>query len=173
MSDDKGARPCLFRRAYIGLGANLGEPHAQVLRAFDLIEDIPGVTPVARSSLYRSAPLGPGPQPDYCNAACAIDTASTPEALLQRLQAIEHALGRERPRVRWAPRCIDLDLLHVEGAARVGGALTLPHPELHKRNFVLAPLAEIAPTLEVPGLGRIDALARALGEVGLARWELV
>ena len=159
-------------RAYIGLGANLDDPPAQLRRALALIADTPGIELLKQSSLYRSAPLGPGPQPDYCNAACAIDTALAPEALLQRLHAIEAELGRERPPVRWVPRVIDLDLLHVEGVAREG-APTLPHPEAHRRNFVLVPLAEIAPDLELPGLGRVGQLAADGGCVGLSLWREV
>lgn len=157
-------------RAYIGLGANLDDPPAQLREALALIAREPGLRLVAQSSFYRSAPVGPGPQPDYCNAACAVETTLEPDALLTRLHAIERALGRERPPVRWAPRRIDLDLL-CYGAVRMSTArIVLPHPELARRNFVVVPLAEIAPHLELPGLGRIDALERSLGREGLALW---
>ena len=159
-----------MRRAYIGLGANLQDPPAQLRQALALIEQSAGVRPVATSTFYRSAPLGPGPQADYCNAVCAVDTTLAPGTLLTRLHAIEREMGRERPPVRWAPRLIDLDLLHYEGVSLKTARITLPHPELHRRNFVVAPLAEIAPDLELPGLGRVDALARQLGCEGLSVW---
>jgi len=158
-------------RAYIGLGANLDDPAAQLRRALALIAAGPDVALVAQSSFYRSAPLGPGVQPDYCNAVCAVDTALSPDALLTRLHRIERDLGRERPPVRWAPRRIDLDLLHYEGVTMKAARIVLPHPELQRRNFVVVPLAEIAPELELAGIGRIDALARQLGKAGLSPWQ--
>lgn len=162
-------------RAYIGLGANLQDPAAQLREALRRIGQLQAVRLVCASSLYRSAPLGPwgeqGPQPDYCNAVCAVDSELAPDDLLSALHSIERGMGRERPPQRWAPRLIDLDLLHVEGVRQRTGRLTLPHPELHKRNFVLAPLAEIAPDLELPHLGRVSELARARGTAGLALWN--
>jgi len=157
-------------RAYIGLGANLQDPPAQLRQALALIAQEAGVQLVAQSSFYRSAPLGPGAQPDYCNAACVVDTTLDPEALLTRLHAIERALGRERPPVRWAPRRIDLDLLHYDGVQCATPRLTLPHPELHRRNFVVVPLAELAPDLALPGAGIVANLATALGREGLEVW---
>jgi 2-amino-4-hydroxy-6-hydroxymethyldihydropteridine diphosphokinase len=160
-------------RAYVGLGANLGNPREQVREALRRMAAAPGIRVLAQSALWRSAPLGPAGQPDYCNAACVVETALSPEALLAALHAIERAMGRQRPPERWAPRLIDLDLLHYEGEARSGGGLTLPHPEAHLRNFVMTPLAEVAPGLVLPGAGTVAELARALGQDGLARWELV
>jgi 2-amino-4-hydroxy-6-hydroxymethyldihydropteridine diphosphokinase len=157
-------------RAYVGLGANLGDPAAQLSRALALLSGSPGLRVVARSSFYRSAPLGPGAQADYCNAVCALDTSLGPERLLTRLHEVERALGRERPPQRWAPRLIDLDLLLYGRLRRRHTRVRLPHPELHRRNFVVVPLAEIAPGLEVPGHGRVAALARRLGREGLSRW---
>jgi 2-amino-4-hydroxy-6-hydroxymethyldihydropteridine diphosphokinase len=161
-----------MRRAYIGLGANLEDPPAQLRRALAAIAAEPGARLVAQSAFYRSAPLGPGAQPDYCNAVCAVDTSLDPDALLTRLHAIERAMGRARPPVRWAPRLIDLDLLHYDGAQCATPRITLPHPELHRRNFVLVPLAEIAPDLELPGLGIAANLAAALGREGLSAWPV-
>lgn len=157
-------------RAYIGLGANLGDPPRQVRDALSRMAQVPGLELVACSSLYRSEALGPGPQADYCNAACAVETVLAPERLLHALHAVEREMGRERPPQRWAPRLIDLDLLHYEGVQVRGESLSLPHPELARRNFVLVPLAEIAPALEIPGLGRAEALAAAAGRDGLALW---
>jgi 2-amino-4-hydroxy-6-hydroxymethyldihydropteridine diphosphokinase len=162
-------------RAYIGLGANLQDPAAQLREALRRIGQAPGLRLISVSSLYRSAPLGPageqGPQPDYCNAVCAVDSRLSPDELLSALHKVEREMGRERPPQRWAPRLIDLDLLHVEGVQQQTARLTLPHPELHKRNFVLAPLAEIAPELELPELGRVSKLAQDLGTAGLALWN--
>ena len=157
-------------RAYLGLGANLDDPPAQLRRALELIGAGPEVRLIAQSSFYRSAPLGPGEQPDYCNAACAVDTTLSPDDLLSRLHAIERQMGRERPPVRWAPRRIDLDLLHYERVELKTPRLVLPHPELHRRNFVAVPLAEIAPDLELPGVGPVAALAQRLGREGLSIW---
>ena len=157
-------------RTYIGLGANLGHPPGQLNAALTHIAARPRVRLVAQSSFYRSAPLGPAGQPDYCNAACSVDTDLTPDDLLTALHAIERDMGRQRPPVRWAPRLIDLDLLHVEGVSLRTARLTLPHPELARRNFVLVPLAEIAPTLVLPGLGKVKDLARDIGSAGLQRW---
>lgn len=161
-------------RAYIGLGANLGDPPAQLRAALARIAALEGTTLTAQSGFFRSAPLGPPdgkkPQAHYCNAVCEVETALGAEQLLEQLHAIEIALGRQRPPERWAPRLIDLDLLIYDALQRSGKGLQLPHPELHKRNFVLAPLAEIAPDLVVPGQGRVADLAAAAGRAGLARW---
>jgi 2-amino-4-hydroxy-6-hydroxymethyldihydropteridine diphosphokinase len=159
------------RRAYVGLGANLGDPPAQLREALRLIGARPGIRVTATSKFYRSAPLGPGAQPDYCNAVCAADTDLNPDRLLTHLHEVERQMGRERPPQRWAPRLIDLDLLCYEQVkAMHTSRITLPHPEMHKRNFVLVPLAEIAPELEIPGLGIAADLARVLGRDGLAIW---
>lgn len=157
-------------RVYLGLGANLGTPAAQVERALALIAALPDTTLLARSSLYRSDPVGPAGQPDYCNAACVIDTRLTPLALLDAVQGIEQEAGRIRDGIRWAARLLDIDLLHVEGLKLSTPQLSLPHPHLQERNWVLVPLAEIAPALDIPGLGAISELASAIGSAGLRRW---
>lgn len=158
------------RRAYVGLGANLQDPPAQLREALRLIGARPGMRVAATSSFYRSAPLGPGPQPDYCNAVCAVDTDLNPDRLLTHLHDVERQMGRERPPQRWAPRLIDLDLLLYGQLRMKTSRITLPHPELHRRNFVAVPLAEIAPDLDIPGVGRVAELAAALGRDGLAPW---
>lgn len=158
------------RRAYIGFGANLGDPPAQVAAAARALSRLPGVRAVLASRLYRSAPLGPPQQPDYCNAVAAFDVTLTVDALLRRMRQIEAAAGRGRRHARWSARTLDLDLLHVEGICSDTPRLRLPHPEIFHRNFVLVPLAEIAPALRLPGLGRCDRLARRVGRAGLAPW---
>ncbi len=159
-----------MRRAYIGLGANLKDPPAQVREALQLIGARPGIRVVATSQLYRSAPLpGTGEQPDYCNAVCAVETDLNPDRLLAHLHEVERRMGRERPPQRWAPRLIDLDLLHYERVRMKTSRITLPHPELQRRNFVVAPLAEIAPELAFDGVP-VTELAQRLGRDGLAIW---
>lgn len=160
-----------MRRAYLGLGANLGEPAAQIEQALLRIAALPETRLAARSTFYRSEAIGPAGQPDYCNAACAIDTALAPLTLLDALQAIEHDAGRVRGGERWSARVLDLDILHIEGIALATPRLTLPHAELRRRNFVLLPLAEIAPTLMIPGLGIVVALAEGIGDGGLRPWS--
>lgn len=156
-------------RAWLGLGANLGEPAAQVERALQQIAALPGTRLIARSSLYRSDPVGPPGQPDYCNAVCEIDTALAPEALLDAVLAIEAAHGRVRDGTRWTARRLDIDLLHIDGVVLDSARLSLPHPHLPQRNWVLVPLAEIAPALVIPGHGPVAQLAAAIGQAGLSR----
>lgn len=138
--------------AYVGIGANLGDPHARVRLAFDELDAIPGTRVTARSSLYRTAPIGADGQPDYVNAVACIDTALAPAALLVALRSIEDRHGRDRP-YRNAPRTLDLDLLLYERERIFTDELTVPHPRMHERAFVLVPLLEIAPGAAIPGLG--------------------
>ena len=142
-------------RAYIGLGANLGDARAALASAVQELAALPDTRVVALSSLYRTAPIDSS-GPDYLNAVAAIDTVLAPEALLDRLQAIETGHGRERP-YRNAPRTLDLDLLLHGDAVRATARLTVPHPRLHQRAFVLLPLLELAPVLTAPGLGALAA----------------
>ena len=154
-------------RAYIALGANLGDPPAQLQAALRSLRSAPALDVVAVSPFYRTPPLGPPGQPDYCNAVCVIDTVLEPEALLDLLQGIENAAGRKRDGERWGPRLLDLDLLHMEGRVSQTPRLTLPHPELQRRAFVLVPLAEIAPDLLIPGLGKVRDLVAAVDRSGV------
>lgn len=158
-------------RAYVGFGANLRNPAAQVQAAMAKLAKTAGVRVLAKSPLYRSAPIGLPGQPDYCNAVCALETALAPAALFEILLDIERAAGRVRDGHRWGPRVLDLDLLHYEGLTLHTPQLKLPHPEIGRRNFVLAPLADIAPELQIPGLGRARALADAIGRDGLELWR--
>lgn len=142
---------------YIGLGANLDDPAAQVILAMDELARLPESRLVARSSLYMSAPVGYEAQPDFINAAVGIETRLSPRSLLSALLDIEHHHGRNRS-FRNAPRTLDLDLLLYGRAHFHEEGLTLPHPRMHERAFVLLPLLEIAPTLSIPGAGRLDML---------------
>jgi 2-amino-4-hydroxy-6-hydroxymethyldihydropteridine diphosphokinase len=154
--------------AYIGLGANLGDPPAQLRTALRGIEALGRIAAV--SPFYRSAPMGPADQPDFCNAVCALDTVLDAPALMDALLAIERGMGRVRTQ-KWGPRLIDLDLLHVDGVCCATEMLTLPHPGIAQRNFVLVPWADIAPQAVVPGLGRIDEMARAIDRADLRVWQ--
>ena len=149
--------------AYVGLGANLGEPRATLSAALALLAALSGTTLVAASSFYRSAPVAAS-GPDYLNAVAELATRLGPQALLIELQRIERRFGRERPK-RNAPRTLDLDLLLYGERCLDAPGLQLPHPRLHERAFVLEPLAEIAPHLVLPGRGPLAAWRqRAAGQ---------
>lgn len=139
--------------ATIGLGANLNDPAAQVEYALAELDRLPGTRLLARSSLYASAPVGHVDQPDFINAVAQVETGLAPRALLAALLDIEHRHGRERS-FRNAPRTLDLDLLLYGSAHFHEDGLTLPHPRMHERGFVLRPLLEIAPDAVIPGHGR-------------------
>ncbi|MCB1701176.1 MAG: 2-amino-4-hydroxy-6-hydroxymethyldihydropteridine diphosphokinase [Halioglobus sp.] len=128
---------------YIGLGSNLCEPIRQLRDAIVALDQLSASRLVQVSSAYRSAAVGPGEQPDYLNAVALLDTALEPQALLEALQGIEQAQGRER-KVRWGARSLDLDILLYGDSIVSTGSLTIPHPEMRRRNFVLYPLAEIS-----------------------------
>ena len=141
--------------AYIGLGANLGAAHASLLAALQALALLPDCRLLQASSVYRSAPVDAS-GPDFYNAVAALHTTLAPLALLDALQAIEQQFGRERPFIN-APRTLDLDLLLMGDLQLNSPRLTLPHPRLHQRAFVLQPLLEIAPGLVAPGLGPLVA----------------
>ncbi|VTU34856.1 2-amino-4-hydroxy-6-hydroxymethyldihydropteridine diphosphokinase [Variovorax sp. PBL-E5] len=136
-------------RAYVAIGANLGDARATVTRAMQDLNGLPRTRVASRSSLYRSAPVDAG-GPDFINAVVGLDTAMDAHALLAALQRLELGAGRERP-YRHAPRTLDLDLLRHGDAVIDTATLTLPHPRIAQRAFVLLPLAEIAPELVTPG----------------------
>jgi 2-amino-4-hydroxy-6-hydroxymethyldihydropteridine diphosphokinase len=147
--------------AFIGVGSNLADPLVQVRQALMELESIPGTRVTARSSLYRTSPVGYLEQPDFINAVASVKTTLKPQALFAALLAIENRHGRRRT-MRNAPRTLDLDLLLYGDEVLDEHGLTLPHPRLHERAFVLAPLAEIAPGAMVPGRGLVqELLARA------------
>jgi len=147
-------------RAFVGVGANLGDPAAQVRAAIAALAALPGTRLVAASSLYRTAPVGYADQPDFVNAAALLETALAPRALLEALQAIEARSGRARS-FKDAPRALDLDLLLYGGEVIDEPGLAVPHPRLHERAFALAPVVEIDPAAVIPGRGPArDWLAR-------------
>jgi 2-amino-4-hydroxy-6-hydroxymethyldihydropteridine diphosphokinase len=159
-----------WQPAYIGIGSNLDDPIRQVRQALDGLAELAACRVVAVSALYSNPPMGPQDQPDYVNAAAGLLTQLSAQELLGSMQELERSLGRERKAGdRWGPRVIDLDLLVFGTAQIVEENLTLPHPGISERNFVLFPLCDIAPTLKVPGQGEVELLAQQLGDTGLQR----
>ena len=136
--------------AYIAIGSNLSAPLEQVNAAIQALADIPQSRIVAVSSFYRTPPLGPQDQPDYLNAAVALETALDAESLLDNTQRIELQQGRERKAERWGPRTLDLDIMLFGDAIIRTGRLTVPHYDMKNRGFMLWPLIEIAPQLTFP-----------------------
>ena len=147
-------------QAFIGLGANLGDPQGQIRRAIAALGALPRTRLLASSSLYRSAPVGVAPQPDFVNAVAKIETALSARELLEELLTAEARAGRERP-VPGAPRTLDLDLLLYGDAVIDEPGLVVPHPRMHERAFVLMPLAEIAPDISIPRRGSVKTLLAA------------
>ena len=157
--------------AYVGLGSNLDGPCEQVERGFVALGSLPGTKLVARSSSFASPAMGPVEQPDFVNAAAGLLTQLSPRAMLVELKLLEAQLGRERPVERWGPRRIDFDLL-VHGSNVIEEPdLELPHAGIAERAFVLSPLAEIAPELEVPGLGAVRDLLEYVDTSGVQRMD--
>mgnify|MGYP001484178126 CR=1 FL=1 len=155
-------------RAYVGLGANLGEPRRQLTEALTAMSGLPETHLAGHSSFYRTAPLGYEDQPEFLNAVAALDTRLAPGVLLEGLQGIERRQRRERPFPN-APRTLDLDLLLFgeEQSARPG--LTVPHPRMHERAFVLQPLLELDSGISIPGKGLASALLPSCGSQKIER----
>ena len=148
-------------RAYIGLGANLGQKEVTILRAVDELAAVDGIEVLELSRLRETEPVGVVDQPPFLNAAVALETTLSARELLDVMLRIEQDLGRVRDDRRWGPRTIDLDLLVYAGEVVDEPGLRIPHPRLHERRFALEPLADLEPELEIPGLGKVsDALAR-------------
>lgn len=157
--------------AYIGLGSNLEDPAAQLRRALDALARHPALELLAVSPFYRTDPVGPPGQPDFVNAVAAVRTALPAHGLLRVLQDQERAQGRTRE-LRWGPRTLDLDLLLFGQTVCHDAELTLPHPGLHERAFVLYPLRDVAPhDLVVPGHGPLADLLIACNARGVNRLE--
>jgi 2-amino-4-hydroxy-6-hydroxymethyldihydropteridine diphosphokinase len=155
--------------AYVGVGSNLDGPEAQVGRALHALGGLPGTRLVVSSPLYHTPPFGAVAQPAFVNAVAGLLIQSSPDDFLAALRALERELGREPPRERWGPRLIDLDLLVVGRETRATATLTLPHPGIAERDFVLYPLADIAPDLDVPGVGRVAELRARVANRGISR----
>jgi 2-amino-4-hydroxy-6-hydroxymethyldihydropteridine diphosphokinase len=147
--------------AYIALGSNLDDPLEQVYRGIEAVAQIPKTELDRCSSLYRTAPVGVTAQPDFINAVCRVFTALSPEQLMRELLALERMRGRVRSSAKGGPRRLDLDLLLYGREQRASSELELPHPSLHERAFVLYPLAELDPRLNIPGRGTVAELAAA------------
>lgn len=149
-------------RAYVGLGANLGEREATLRRALELLAATPGIEVVAVSSFRETDPVGLLDQPSFLNAAAALETSLPARELLAALLAVERGLGRTREGPRFGPRTVDLDLLVYGDEILDEPGLEVPHPRLRERRFALEPLAELAPELTVPGRGRVTDLLAEL-----------
>ena len=163
------ARPAVFT-AHIGIGSNQDDPVRQVHRAFDELAGLSDTRLAARSSLYRTAPVGKLDQPDFVNAVARLETALPPAELLRELLAIEQRHGRVRGQ-RDAPRTLDLDLLLYGDAVLQAPGLQVPHPRMHERAFVLLPLDEVSPGLTIPGQGPVSALLRAVAGQDVERLD--
>lgn len=155
-------------RVFVGLGSNLGDRVAHVRFAMHELARLPRTRFVASSPWYRSAPVGPGVQEDYLNGVAELRSSLAPETLLDSLQRIEHAAGRVRS-LRWGARTLDLDLLLYGAHQQASTRLTLPHPRIAERNFVLFPLSELAPSLRLPDGSRVQSLRARLDAAGLRR----
>ena len=160
----------LWRPAYVAIGSNLESPRDRVLEAMERLAALGEAHALLRSLLYLSRPMGPQDQPDYINAAVGLLTQHSPQKMLAVLLEIERSMGRTR-RERWGPRVIDLDLVWMVDAAVDEPGLTVPHPGVSIRNFVLYPLADIAPTMKIPGMGTVLDLKLKVGGDGISVLE--
>jgi len=157
-------------RVYIAVGSNLASPLDQVNAAIAALGEIPETKIASVSSFYRTPPLGPQDQPDYLNAAVALDTRLEPEILLDNTQRIESRQGRVRKEERWGPRTLDLDIMLFGDAVIHTDRLTVPHYDMHNRGFMLWPLAEIAPDLIFPDGTSLTSLLQTLNSTKPAHW---
>ncbi|HTD72997.1 MAG TPA: 2-amino-4-hydroxy-6-hydroxymethyldihydropteridine diphosphokinase [Steroidobacteraceae bacterium] len=160
----------LWRPAYVAIGSNLQSPRERVLEAIAHIAALSAVRSLMGSRLYLSRPMGPQDQPDFINAAVGFLTTLSPRELLTELLEIERGMGRNRE-ARWGPRVIDLDLLWMVDEVVAEPGLTVPHPGVSIRNFVLYPLADIAPTITIPGIGTVLDLKHGVGGDGISVLE--
>jgi 2-amino-4-hydroxy-6-hydroxymethyldihydropteridine diphosphokinase len=158
----------IWQPAYVGVGSNLADPQRQVEQACERLAQLPRTRRVLVSRLYRSRPFGPVPQPDFVNAVAGLLTQLTAPELLQEMRTLESAFGRPAARERWGPRILDLDLLAFARERRADAILMLPHAGIVERNFVLYPLADIAPDLDLPGLGRVTELKGRVSSEGIS-----
>ncbi len=159
-----------WRPAYVAVGSNLNQPRRQVGDAFERLAALPDTRLELRSRVYLTRPMGPQDQPDFINGAAGLLTRLGARELLDALLAIERAMGRHRQE-RWGPRIVDLDLVWMHGPVIDEPGLTLPHPGVSERNFVLYPLSDIAPTLMIPGHGRVVDLKSRVSGGGISVLE--
>jgi 2-amino-4-hydroxy-6-hydroxymethyldihydropteridine diphosphokinase len=159
--------PLLWRPAYVGIGSNLQSPRDRVLEAIERMSTLDATRIVLRSQLYLTRPMGPQDQPDFVNAAVGLLTQLSARDFLAGLLGIERSMGRDRQE-RWGPRVIDLDLLWMIDSVIDEPGLTVPHPGVSTRNFVLYPLADIAPTIKIPRVGIVLDLKRDAGGGGIS-----
>lgn len=157
-----------MNRAFVGLGANIGNPRKQLQDALQELGALPNTRVTATSSFYRSAPVGYLDQPEFLNAVVQLDTGLAPQSLLETLQQIERHHGRERSFAN-APRTLDLDLLLYGDSFLETPGLTLPHPRMHERAFVLQPLLELDSAISIPGKGKASVLLSACGSQKIER----
>ncbi|WP_321283227.1 2-amino-4-hydroxy-6-hydroxymethyldihydropteridine diphosphokinase [uncultured Vibrio sp.] len=157
--------------AYIAVGSNLADPVSQAKQAIEALKTLPESTFVKASQLYSSTPMGPQNQPDYINAVVAIETNLTPLQLLDCTQAIEQEQGRVRKDERWGPRTLDLDIVLYGNEVINSERLTIPHYGMKEREFVLYPLAEIAPSLQLPDGTEVSSLLNQVDRNGLNIWQ--
>lgn len=157
-------------RVYLALGSNLADPLHQVQAALDALAAIPETTLVVSSAFYRTPPYGPPDQPDYLNAAVALDTALLPEELLDQTQRIEQEQGRVRKEERWGPRTLDLDIILFGDQTLATPRLTVPHYDIANRAFMLVPLLEIAPEIALPDGVKAAELLSKLDAGAIQRW---
>jgi 2-amino-4-hydroxy-6-hydroxymethyldihydropteridine diphosphokinase len=169
-SDLRVTSRAVWQPAYIGLGSNLNDPRANVLNAVEKLRALPDTRVIALSKLYGSKPFGPVKQSDFVNAVVGLLTQLDAPTLLQEAKNIERALGRAEKYERWGPRIIDLDVLVYGRETRTDPTLTIPHPGIVERNWVLYPLADIAPSLDIPGVGRVAELKGSIAPEGV--WPL-
>jgi 2-amino-4-hydroxy-6-hydroxymethyldihydropteridine diphosphokinase len=158
--------------AYIGLGSNLENPLQQIKTAIDDLQSLADINIVSVSSLYQSPPMGPADQPDYINAVLALETSLNPHQLLDALQSVEQLHGRVRKR-HWGERTLDLDILLFGDQILDDERLKIPHPGMHERAFVLYPLAEIAPDIEIPGIGTLQKILPSCPQGDLQQVEQI
>lgn len=160
---------------YVALGANLQDPAGQLKNALLEMSETDGLQLVATSSFYSSEPMGPQDQPPFVNAVCRLECSLTPIALLDALQTIERDNGRHRDPARgarhWGPRSLDLDILLYGDIVLNEARLTIPHPGVVKRSFVLLPLLEISPDIVVPGIGAAAEFAGSVEDFGIKKLE--
>ena len=155
-------------KIYIALGSNLEEPSQQIYKAINLIDAIDKLSVTDKSSLYKTKPIGKIDQPDFINAAIEVEGNISPENLHTALQDIETQAGRIRMELN-EPRTLDLDILLIDDLIMKTKKLTIPHPRMHQRQFVIVPLFEINQKLDIPGIGSIDDILKSLPDQGVVK----